>query len=81
MGRVEVHPTRRALAVEVCHHQVMACEDRMVRVDEVPAAKPWRELPPRVMPEDWTETKPTAAPHEDPVVYGDGVTYRPGVPL
>jgi hypothetical protein len=46
-----------------------------------PAAERWRRLPPRILPEDWTETTPVTTPHEAPVVLGNGVAYRGGVPL
>jgi hypothetical protein len=51
------------------------------REERSPAAERWRRLPPRVMPEEWTDTVAATQPHEEPIVLGDGVAYRGGVPL
>ena len=41
----------------------------------------WRHLPPRIVPEEWSETVPATTPDEAPVVLGNGVAYRSGVPI
>lgn len=46
-----------------------------------PPAERWRRLPPRIRPEDWSEAEPVTHPHEPPVVLGNGVAYRGGVPI
>ena len=51
------------------------------RQERAPAAERWRRLPPRMMPEEWTETVPAKQPHEEPIVLGDGVAHRGRVPL
>jgi hypothetical protein len=51
------------------------------REDERPRTERWRRLPPRVRPEEWIETVPAAGPKEAPIVVGNGVAYRSGMPL